>query len=232
MPARPAARPQLPPRRQRARVRGRGAARPEAPGVLGHRALEPALARAAGAHADPQARGRRLHAALGRGATRAVARAGPRAPARRALRPAARLRAAVLDRRHLPPAGRPDRPRARPARLVARDGEDVRARHDRSAGRGSHASRRRVPRLRGRPRRGAAAAAAGRPGHPPRRDPDRRQAVERPAARLDDHRAPERRPRGDRQHARQRRAGAAAPPGAVAAARCRSRSSRRRRSRS
>jgi unspecific monooxygenase len=41
---------------------------------------------------------------------------------------ALRLRAAVLDRGHLPHARRPARPAPRPARLVAPDGEDVRVR--------------------------------------------------------------------------------------------------------
>ena len=58
-----------------------------------------------------------------------------------------RLRAAVLDRPHLRLARRASRRPSRPPRLVARDGEDVRARHDPGAGGRGRGGRGRVPRL-------------------------------------------------------------------------------------
>ena len=139
--ARQAARPQLPARRRRRRVRS-NAARPALAGVLGHGTVEPPLARAAGPHPDPATRCCGLHPAERREAARTRRAAGTRAAraaygARSHGAPAG-LCPAVLDRRDLPDARGAHRPGERPPGLVARDGEDVRVRHDRRAGLGCH----------------------------------------------------------------------------------------------
>ena len=165
MPARPAARPELPPRRQRGGVRSAEPLDPRRQAFWDTERwsllwLEP----------PEHTRIRKLVAAAFTPRSVEALRAPAAELARellpeRPLRPAPRLRPAVLDRRHLPAARRPHRPSPRPARLVARDGEDVRARHDRAAGRGGDAAAAEFRDYVARAGRAAPPRAAGRPGH-------------------------------------------------------------------
>src|SRR5262249_6630272 len=122
----------------------RCAPRPALAGVLGQRALEPPLARAARPHAAPEARGCGFHPSKRRGSPRALAPPGigaaPTARGGRRDGAPLPLRAALLDLRHLPDARSAARPPSRPPGVVAPDGEDVRVRRAAGGGRGGEPS--------------------------------------------------------------------------------------------